>query len=514
MKAAATSAAKRNNSLSWKLAWAQVRRIFSIFLKIDLVIILLFALAVLYWGEWQALQISGESNEVIAQIAEASTNLSSTRLEWREKADGLMVPELLGRIGLVAEDSYRAFSVSGNNYHTNFFSSWFIPVLGRYSGDVINYVVFIPAPEGGYYAVSTCLAVPMGFFATGFFFLLLIELFTLFLSIWKAQRSIRRTLRPIYELAATARTIGDTDLSGTIDTLNAITEDDMDRRIHITGEQEELQGLALAINSMLDRLDASYKAQLRFVSDASHELRTPISVIQGYARLLERWGKEDPAILEEAIEAIKGESVGMQVLVEQLLFLARSDNRSIKMNVERVDISSLLEDVLKETQMIDTNHEITGHVEPGMEVLGDQQLLKQGIRILVDNAIKYTPEGGRITIGNAAYDANHLSIQIGDSGTGIAPEELPHLFERFWRADESRARKTGGTGLGLSIAKWVAESHKGFIDVMSRKDFGSRFSIVLPLPPGVKLPVAEIEKEKEKKDANAQTAADQQKIVI
>lgn len=274
----------------------------------------------------------------------------------------------------------------------------------------------------------------------------------------------------------------DLKLSGAIDTINTITERHLDKRIAIEDERIELKGLASAINGMLDRLDAAYQAQLRFVSDASHELRTPISVIQGYANLLDRWGKNDEKTLLESIDAIKNEADSMKELVEQLLFLARGDNHSINISMEDVDISALVEEVGRESKMIDETHEYQVKIENGLIIKGDYQLLKQALRILNDNSTKYTPPGGKITLGASRSQTRrgYCDITVRDDGIGIPDEALPHIFDRFFRADESRARSSGGTGLGLSIAKWIADSHQGIIDVVSRKDAGTKITLSFP----------------------------------
>ena len=283
----------------------------------------------------------------------------------------------------------------------------------------------------------------------------------------------------------TARNETTLKISGAIDTLNTITERHLDRRISIDDERVELKGLASAINGMLDRLDAAYQAQLRFVSDASHELRTPISVIQGYANLLDRWGKNDETTLQESIDAIKNEAESMKELVEQLLFLARGDTHSISFSMEDVDISSLIEEVAREAKMIDETHEYQSKPGEKLIIRGDYQLLKQALRILIDNSVKFTPPGGRIAIG-ASRSRNregYLDIVVRDSGAGISEEALPHIFDRFYKADESRSRSVGGAGLGLSIAKWIVSSHNGIIEVVSSKDAGARFTLSFPESP-------------------------------
>jgi len=229
---------------------------------------------------------------------------------------------------------------------------------------------------------------------------------------------------------------------------------------------------------MLDRINESYKAQARFVSDASHELRSPIAAIQGYANLLDRWGKHDEQALQESIDAIKEEAANMKELVEQLLFLAKGDSHAMPLHEELINLSDVAEAVVKETQMIDDRHVLESRLTP-VHAKADPGLIKQALRILVDNAIKYTPSGGRIVVSvKRSADMAWLTVQ--DDGIGIPPEAVPRIFDRFYRADDSRARATGGTGLGLSIAKWIVERHGGRIEVLSRQDIGTRISIVIP----------------------------------
>ena len=250
-------------------------------------------------------------------------------------------------------------------------------------------------------------------------------------------------------------------------------------RIQIPAGQEEMSALANAINAMLERIDRGYQAQARFVSDASHELRTPISVIQGYANMLDRWGKDDPEVRQEAINAIRAEAASMGTLVEQLLFLARGDNNTQVVRKQCVDLSDLADEVYRETQLLETGRVIQSAIQPGVLFWGDPGLLKQALRILVDNGVKYTPEGGSVTIRLRAEEGR-IRLSVTDTGAGIAQEELPRVFERFYRSDQSRARETGGTGLGLPIAKWIAARHNGWIEVVSKPEVGSRFTLLLP----------------------------------
>ena len=268
-------------------------------------------------------------------------------------------------------------------------------------------------------------------------------------------------------------------LAGKLDEINATH---LDRRIDLPGTQKELKTLAQAINAMLDRINEAYRSQMRFVSDASHELRTPIAVIQGYANLLNRWGKDYPATRQEAIDAIRQEADSMKELVEQLLFLARGDNDSMHIEMETFDLTEVAAEVLKETGMIDQTHTFSARWEGAVPVCADVGLTKQALRILVDNSIKYTPAGGHITLSAALRDGMaRLSVQ--DEGQGIDAGSLPHVFDRFYRTDQSRDRRTGGTGLGLSIAKWIVDRHGGWFEVVSREGVGTRISFLLPSAP-------------------------------
>lgn len=312
------------------------------------------------------------------------------------------------------------------------------------------------------------------------------ELLYLLGNLFWGARTVGESLRPFAELTRTTELINRAGreaftpkemevLAGKIDRINV---DKLDTRIPVDSAQSEIKNLALAINGMLDRINESYRAQVRFVSDASHELRTPISVIQGYANLLDRWGKNDEKVLLESIAAIKDEAANMKDLVEELLFLARGDNDTIRLSFERFDLSELADAVVKETRMIDGAHTFEARLQP-VFVFADEALLKQALRILVDNAIKYTPAGGHIRIGvQQKEESARLTVQ--DDGIGIPAEAVPKIFDRFYRADESRARATGGAGLGLSIAQWITERHGGHMEVLSRVDLGTRMILVLP----------------------------------
>jgi two-component system sensor histidine kinase ArlS len=267
------------------------------------------------------------------------------------------------------------------------------------------------------------------------------------------------------------------------DAVREISFNQLDRRLEVSGPKNELKDLAQTFNEMLDRIQESVEQQNRFVSDASHELRTPISVIQGYTNLLARWGKDDPKVLNESISALQSEAESMNHLIEELLFLAREDTGRLKINKEKFNLRDVIDEVLYETTMIDKDHLINSEKKEEFFINADRKLIKEAIRIFMDNSIKYTPQGGKITL-NCYMKGTKGVISIEDTGLGISKADLPHIFTRFYRADRSRTKETGGTGLGLTIAKLIIDNHNGKINVWSEVNEGTIFRIELPLPSG------------------------------
>ena len=294
---------------------------------------------------------------------------------------------------------------------------------------------------------------------------------------------VRKILKPFNEIAETAERLSnmvfDEEKFHSIeDAISKISPVASDERIHIG--DSEFKGLEDAINKLLDRMRDSYRQQARFVSDASHELRTPISVIQGYANMLDRWGKSDESVLDESITAIKCESENMKNLVEQLLFLARGINGKTQLTIKEFSLSNMIKEVVEESKMIDDKHVYSYINLEEVNVYGDMGFLKQTARILVENAAKYTETGENIElkVGRNSKGEPYFSVQ--DNGIGMDTEDIPHIFERFFRADTARVRKNGGTGLGLSIAKWIIDNHNGYFSVLSRKGIGTRITVYLP----------------------------------
>jgi two-component system, OmpR family, sensor histidine kinase ArlS len=170
----------------------------------------------------------------------------------------------------------------------------------------------------------------------------------------------------------------------------------------------------------------------------------------------------------------------MKSLIEQLLFLARGDKNTQKIEKEDFFMNELIDEVIKETRLIDNTHQIENRKNEVMQIHADRKLLKEALRIFIDNSIKYTPEGGTIQLDCSLLE-NQAFISVEDTGMGIPKEDLPHIFDRFYRADKSRTRQTGGTGLGLAIAKWIIQKHQGTITVKSQMNVGTRIEIGLPL---------------------------------
>ncbi len=324
-------------------------------------------------------------------------------------------------------------------------------------------------------------------------FMLVFEFFDV-IDFFSDTRRVRRQLQPLNDLAVLADSIGN---AGVVDPMagsgdaskmatleQAITRASVDSPTVSTGDQD-LRSIEVALNGLLRQMQEAKLQQMRFVSDASHELRTPIAVIQGYVNMLDRWGATDEDVLRESIEALKSESEHMQELVEQLLFLARGDSGRNTLQRTDVNLAGVVHEVWEESCMIDEGHKYACTVAEGDEddrafsVTGDLAMLKQVLRIVVQNSQKYSPKGTTITLG-CTQDANAVTCTVQDEGIGMTEEDVAHVFERFYRAEGARAEGASGSGLGLSIAKWIVDAHGGTIEVLSREGVGSRFRIRIP----------------------------------
>jgi len=278
----------------------------------------------------------------------------------------------------------------------------------------------------------------------------------------------RQALRPIDTVTHTALSITEAG--------------DLGRRIPAPGAQDEVGRLVGTFNRMLERLETLFKSQQRFSADISHELRTPLTTIRGNIDLMRRTRLADDA----SLDAIQSETDRMTRLVGDLLLLAQAD-AGLPVRHEAVSLDTLMLEVFRQVRVIANGVDVAIGDEDAVTVLGDPDRLKQLLLNLADNAIRYTPPGGRVTLNLKRRDG-WAAFSVSDTGPGIPPEHLPHVFERFYRVDKSRSRReaggngalSGGAGLGLSIAQWIAASHNGRIDAHSEVGKGTTFTVYLP----------------------------------
>jgi heavy metal sensor kinase len=250
--------------------------------------------------------------------------------------------------------------------------------------------------------------------------------------------------------------------------------DDLSKRIEYVGPPDELGQLTTTFNATLERLERLFLVQRRFVADVSHELRTPLTTIQGNLDLIKRMGN-DPV----SLEAISSEVKRMTRLVGDLLLLAQADSGRLPLRETLIDLDGLVLDVYKQTKLLATEVDLRiGDMQP-VRVYGDSDRLRQLLLNLVTNAIKYTPAGGKVTLDLTNRDG-YAWLSVTDTGIGIPAEDLPHIFDRFYRVDKARDRKMGGFGLGLSIVGWIVEAHRGRITARSAVGKGSTFTVQLP----------------------------------
>ena len=325
--------------------------------------------------------------------------------------------------------------------------------------------------------------------------LLAIEVLIFLGQMMSGRRKARRLLRPLDRMARAAELLGRSagrvetapqdggevggeKLHGLEDAIGRISPEHPEEKLDMG--DSDLQGLEDAINGLLSRMHQAYRQQAQFVSDASHELRTPIAVIQGYAGMLDRWGKQDEKVLDESISAIKSEAGYMSKLVEQLLFLARGDTGRNRMEFKEISLNELMEEVCEDCRVIDKNHDYRLEKRSEARCSGDWDMLKQCARILADNALKYTPEGRLICLRTYTNAAGEACLEVQDSGIGVSAEDMQHMFDRFYRSDPARTRQSGGTGLGLAIARWIVDRHGGHFEVLSREGLGTRMTVCLP----------------------------------
>lgn len=285
----------------------------------------------------------------------------------------------------------------------------------------------------------------------------------------------RRALAPVDEITNTARSISAQNLS---------------QRLSVPRTGDELQRLSETLNQMIERLEAAFKKNIQFTGDASHELRTPIALIRTTAELALRRNRTAPDY-EAALRQILLESERTSALIENLMVLARADSGAEALKFSAVDLGESVQQACIQGRTLAEPRHVTFDwdiADREMPVKGDPHALRRLFLILIDNALKYTPASGRVSVSvqpNGAYVAG----EVRDTGIGIAAEDLPNIFERFYRADKARSRETEGAGLGLAIARWIADAHGASIQVESSPGQGSVFRVRIPLAADGKKPL-------------------------
>jgi heavy metal sensor kinase len=275
----------------------------------------------------------------------------------------------------------------------------------------------------------------------------------------------RRALKPVDKIAETAQEIEENDLS---ERINVNTKDELGR-------------LAATLNAMIGRLERAFQRQKQFTSDASHELRAPLAVIEAESSLaLQK--ERPPSDYRQSLETISQESKQMSLLIEQLLTLARADAGKDQWNFAEVNLGRLIPNLSADVELLCQEKGLTCQLGQTQDLVikGDEPRLRELFMNLLDNAIRYTPSPGIVSI-SLRRQAQMAVVAIKDTGVGIPTEDMPFIFERFYRVDKSRSRAEGGTGLGLAICRYIAEAHGGKIEVESQVGVGSTFSVWLPL---------------------------------
>jgi two-component system sensor histidine kinase ArlS len=263
-----------------------------------------------------------------------------------------------------------------------------------------------------------------------------------------------------------------------VQTMREIARSGKLHRVKLNGREEsvELQQMVRAFNQMIDRLDRTIEHQKHFVADASHELKTPLTIISSYADMLKRWGKDNSEVRDEAIEAISKETERLQNLIRSMLTLSEAEHDDW-LNISRFDVISIVKDL---SNVLGTTfqRDIRVHSDNrSIQMKGDKDKIRQLLLILIDNAIKYSKEPIDVRI---RVHKNGVKLEVTDYGIGVPESEIPYMFDRFYRVDEARHRSTGGSGLGLSIAKKIIDIHEGSVEVYSKPGNGTTVAIQLP----------------------------------
>ncbi|NOK64111.1 MAG: hypothetical protein GFH27_549413n23 [Chloroflexi bacterium AL-W] len=281
----------------------------------------------------------------------------------------------------------------------------------------------------------------------------------------------REAFKPIEEISYTAE--------------NIVRAEDLSRRIPIPESQDELQQLTYTMNDLLGRLENLFNTQQRLLADVSHELRTPLAAMRGNLEVLDRGAARNPEMLAESLDDMRREVNRLIRMVNDLLLLARSE-AGLQLRREPIELDTLVLEIHRELRPLASGIHLRLGNEDQITIVGDRDRIKQALLNLGINALQHTPQGGDVTLNLSQADG-YAQLSVADTGVGIANEDLPHIFNRFYRTDPSRVRRAGGSGLGLAIVKWITEAHGGRVVVESTPNVGSTFTLLLPLDPSLHL---------------------------
>jgi two-component system, OmpR family, sensor kinase len=284
----------------------------------------------------------------------------------------------------------------------------------------------------------------------------------------------RKSLAPVAAMASQARSIGATNLHD---------------RLSVANQRDELGQLALSFNQLLERLEASFEQQRRFMADASHELRTPVAILRGETEVTLSRPDRSPAEYRDTLAVLRDESQRLARIIEDLFTLVRADAGQYRLTFRDTYLDELAAEVLLRARSLALARNITlsSSIEPDLPIHADEVLLGRMLLNLLDNAIKYTPQGGTVNL-QCHREGDHYLVSVSDNGPGVPQDLQPRIFDRFFRADKARPRSegdTGGAGLGLSIARWIADAHHGRLELTRSDGSGSTFTATLPASPRV-----------------------------
>jgi heavy metal sensor kinase len=287
----------------------------------------------------------------------------------------------------------------------------------------------------------------------------------LVLAAWGGYIMAGRLLRPVGAMADKAESIGAENLA---------------ERLPVENPEDEFGRLAAVFNRTLARLENAFERLRRFTADASHELRTPLTAIQSVGEVALQ-GEPDAEAYRDSIGSMLEETARLTHLVESLLLLTRADSGRLQVSRQAHDVSRLVEKAVEDMRIMadEKNQRLTKELGPGLQARVDEGTLRRALVNILDNAIKYTPRGGAISVKLGPADGG-LTIEVTDSGPGIPAEHRERIFDRFYRVEKDRPREDGGAGLGLAIARWAVEANGGRLELESRENAGSTFRIVLP----------------------------------